>query len=131
MGSSNVENVVATPAVNPAGRAIAGDGFVGGTSPAMSTFESVLPEIAATNIPVLLVGECGTGKQMFAHRIHQLSHRSSERLIKISCAAARAESLAAELGLEPGNRDDGYDEVAGNGVFHRIREHAPLCRGSF
>ena len=86
MGSSNVENVVATPAVKLAGRDIGGDGFVGGTSPAMSTLESVLPEIAATNIPVLLVGECGTGKQMFAHRIHQLSHRSSERLIKISCA---------------------------------------------
>src|SRR6266478_3380045 len=99
---SNVENVVATPAVNVAGRGIGGDGFVGGTSPAMSTLESVISEIATTNIPVLLVGECGTGKQMFAHRIHQLSQRSSERLIKISCAAARAESLATELGLEPG-----------------------------
>src|ERR1700745_845414 len=117
MGSSNVENVVATPAVKLAGRDIAGDGFVGGTSPAMSTLEGVLLEIATTNIPVLLVGEGGTGNKLFAHRIHQLSHRSSERFMKISCAGARAESLATELGLEPGNRDDGYDEVAGTAFF--------------
>ena len=52
---------------------------MGGTSPAMLTLEAVLSEIAPTNIPVLLVGECGTGKQMFAHRIHQLSERSRSR----------------------------------------------------
>jgi len=128
MGSSNVENGVATPAVKLAGRDIAGGGFVGGTSPAMSTLEGVLLEIATTNIPVLLVGECGTGKQVCAHRIHQLSHRSSERFIKISCAGARAESLATELGLEPGNRDDGCDEVAGTAFFDEISELEPLCQ---
>ena len=66
----------------------------------MLTLEGVLSEIAPTNIPVLLVGECGTGKQMFAHRIHQLSDRSSEPLMKISCAGVRAESFASELGLD-------------------------------
>ena len=65
----------------------------------MLTLEAVLTEIAPTNIPVLLVGECGTGKQMFAHRIHQLSDRS-EPLMKVSCAGMRAESFASELGLD-------------------------------
>ncbi len=128
MRSSNVENVMATPAVKLAGRDIAADGFVRGMSPAMSTLESVLQEIATTNIPVLLVGECGTGKQTFAHRIHLLSNRSSERLIKISCAAARAESLATELGLEPGNREDGHHEVGGTAFFDEISELEPLCQ---
>jgi DNA-binding NtrC family response regulator len=89
---SEVENVVATP-ISEAVRQheACGSGFVGGTSPAMLTLEAVVSEIAHTNIPVLLVGECGTGKQMFAHRIHQLSDRPGP-LMKISCAGMRAES---------------------------------------
>src|ERR1700751_3495652 len=126
MGSSNVENVVATKL---AGRAIAGDGFVGGTSPAMSTLESVLPEIALTNIPVLLVGECGTGKQMFAHRIHQLSARSSEPLMKISCAGVRPESFASELGLDASQEGE-YRPEAGTAFFDEISELDPSCQRS-
>ena len=58
---SDVENVVATP-ISEAVRQheAGGSGFVGGTSPAMLTLEAVISEIAHTNIPVLLVGECGT-----------------------------------------------------------------------
>ena len=98
--SPNVENAIAAP-ITEAARQHEVDGFVGGTSPAMLTLEAVLAEIAHTNIPVLLVGECGTGKQMFAHRIHQLSERS-EPLMKVSCAGMRAESFASELGLDAG-----------------------------
>lgn len=123
-----MEDVAATPGMNVAGRDIDVGGFVGGTSPAMITLESVLTEVAPTNLPVLLVGECGTGKQMFAQRIHRLSHRSSEPLIKISCAAARAESLAAELRLEPGNWEDDYHEGAGTAFFDEISELDPLCQ---
>src|SRR5579863_2889431 len=47
-----------------------GRGFVSGMSPAMRTLESVIIEIASTNIPVLLIGESGTGKEMFAQRVH-------------------------------------------------------------
>ena len=39
----------------------------------MLTLESVIGDIARTNIPVLVVGESGSGKQMFAQRIHLLS----------------------------------------------------------
>src|SRR4029077_8272165 len=95
---SNLENVIAAPIVDMTRRSDAFvSAFVGGTSPAMLTLEGVLSEIAPTNIPVLLVGECGTGKQMFAHRIHQLSARPSEPLMKISCAGVRPESFASEL----------------------------------
>ena len=80
---SDVENVVATPVAEATIQNEGGIGsFVVGTSPAMLTLEAVLSEIAPTNIPVLLVGECGTGKQMFAHRIHSLSDRVSQPLMK-------------------------------------------------
>lgn len=96
----------------------------------MMTLEAVVSEIAATNIPVLLVGESGTGKQMFAYRIHQLSGRSAEPLIKISCAATRGESFLAELGSETSSRRDGERDEAGTAFFDEIGELDPVCQRS-
>jgi two-component system, NtrC family, response regulator AtoC len=124
---SNLENVIAAPidATKP-NDAIA-SAFVAGTSPAMLTLEGVLAEIALTNIPVLLVGECGTGKQIFAHRIHQLSARSSKPLMKISCAGVRAESFANELGLDASQGAE-YQHEAGTAFFDEISELDPSCQ---
>ena len=127
---SNLENGIAAPMVDVtrSNGATAG-AFVGGISPAMLTFESVLSEIALTNIPVLLVGESGTGKQMFAQRIHQLSGRSSEPLMKISCAGVRAESFANELGLDANaGQEREYQHEAGTAFFDEISELDPSCQ---
>ena len=125
--SSNAENAVTTPIAEAARQNEAGiSGFVGGTSPAMLTLEAVLSEIAPTNIPVLLVGESGTGKQMFAHRIHQLSDRP-EPLMKISCAGMRAESFASELGLD-GSQETEYRRDAGTAFFDEISELDAACQ---
>ena len=123
--ASNAENVMTA---TPRQVTFASDGFVGGTSAAISTLESMLSEIAPTNIPVLLVGECGTGKQIFAHRIHQLSERSSEPLRKISCAAVTANAFAAELGLD----ETGHENEAqpGTAFFDEISELDASCQRS-
>src|SRR4029077_7835861 len=124
---SNLENVIAAPIVDMTRRSDAFvSAFVGGTSPAMLTLEGVLSEIAPTNIPVLLVGECGTGKQMFAQRIHQLSERS-EPLIKISCAGMRAESFVSGLGLDTGEESE-YGRNAGTAFFDEISELDAACQ---
>lgn len=106
----------------------AGDnlGFVSGLSPAMLTLESVIGDIARTNIPVLLVGESGSGKQMFAHRIHSLSPRSEEALAKIACASMTPEGIAAELGLNgTGLRTD---SPVGSVLFDEISELDAACQ---
>src|SRR5271154_2616120 len=79
-------------------------GWITGASAAMQTLEGVIAEIAPTDIPVLLVGESGTGKEMFANRIHRLSRRCDEPLVRVSCASTNAEAFSAELGLNPGDR---------------------------
>src|ERR1700751_4141716 len=124
---SDVENVVVTP-ISEALRQheTGGSGFVGGTSPAMLTLEGVVSEIAHTNIPVLLVGECGTGKQMFAHRIHQLSDRRGPWM-KISCAGMRAESFASEIGLDASPESE-YQREAGTAFFDEISELDAACK---
>ena len=84
-------------------------GFVGGMCAAMQTLENVVAEIAPTNIPVLLVGESGAGKEMFARRIHHLSANSDELLVKIACASMNPANFAGELGLN--KSDISEDEV--------------------
>ena len=49
------------------------EGFVYGVSPTMQTVNEMAAEIARTDIPVLIVGESGTGKDAYARFIHRLS----------------------------------------------------------
>jgi len=92
----------------------------------MLTLESVIGDIARTNIPVLLVGESGSGKQMFAHQIHSLSPRCDEPLLKVACASMTPETLAAELGLN-GSRSR-TDGAAGTVLFDEISELDAACQ---
>lgn len=105
-------------------------GFVGGICPAMQTLESVLAEIAPTNIPVLLVGESGTGKAIFAQRLHRLSSRSEEPMVSITCAAMNPALLNAELELDR-NGNAGFRDAQssfGTVFFEEIGELDPGCQ---
>ena len=77
-------------------------GFVA-ESPVMRDILSQIRQIAEFDIPVLLLGESGTGKGIVASMIHELSLRSAERFMKINCAALPSELLESELfGYEAG-----------------------------
>lgn len=53
--------------------------------------------------PILLVGETGVGKELFAHAIHHASHRRLRPLIRLNCAAMPRDLVESELfGYEPG-----------------------------
>jgi DNA-binding NtrC family response regulator len=98
MESGVAENAVLTPRGN-------GDySFVASVSPTMRAIERVIADIAPTDMPVLLVGEAGTGKDVMALRIHQLSRRRTESLLKMSCAGLAPEFFA-ELSNGSGNGD--------------------------
>jgi two-component system, NtrC family, response regulator AtoC len=59
--------------------------------------------LADVDVPVLLLGESGTGKGVVARLIHELSARSSHPFLKVNCAALPAELLESELfGYEAG-----------------------------
>ena len=69
----------------PAGAQASGDVVV--SSPAMEKLYATVDRLAASVIPVLLLGETGTGKEIVARAIHDRGKRSGRPLICVNCAA--------------------------------------------
>jgi two-component system, NtrC family, response regulator AtoC len=106
------------------------EGFVSGISAAMQTIESVVAEIAPTNIPVILIGESGSGKALFARRIHAASQRAAEPLVEIQSAALTSASFASEIGLNPGEHSGNGKGASGTILFDEISELDMNCQRS-
>ncbi|RME02516.1 MAG: sigma-54 factor interaction domain-containing protein, partial [Deltaproteobacteria bacterium] len=95
-----------------------------GRSRVMRRFFALLRRVAELEIPVLLVGETGTGKELAARAIHRLSHRQGGPFLPINCAAVAREIFESELfGHEKGaftsayTRREGAFEAASEGTL--------------
>jgi len=103
-----------------------GRGFQGliGCSPALRNVTEQVRTVAPTNSTVLILGETGTGKELVANAIHNLSERKHRNFVKLSCAAMPAGLLESELfGHERGaftgaiTRTTGRFELADKGTL--------------
>jgi DNA-binding NtrC family response regulator len=68
-----------------------------GHSRVMQDLSARIAQIAATRATVLIYGETGTGKELIAQAIHQLSPRKSERFVKLHCAELSENIIESEL----------------------------------
>jgi formate hydrogenlyase transcriptional activator len=68
-----------------------------GDSPVLKSVLEKVECVASTDATVLVLGETGTGKELIAHAIHNLSSRCERPFIKLNCAAIPFELLESEL----------------------------------
>lgn len=109
-----------------------------GQSPVICRARVLAARFARSEAPVLIVGETGTGKEMFAQGIHVLSARSQAPFISINCASLSEHLLESELfGYEEGaftsarrGGKAGLFEVADRGTvfLDEIGEMAPAVQ---
>ena len=76
---------------------VSSDNFFVGISPIMRKLRAQAVLLAEANVPVLILGESGSGKETTARLIHKLSVRSGFEFAKVNCAALPADLLEREL----------------------------------
>src|SRR6201999_2947244 len=96
-----------------------------GRSPAMREIFGLVEKIAPTDATVLIEGETGTGKDMIARTLHQLSPRADKPFIVVDCGAVAGTLIESELfGHEKGAftgasaaRQGAFELAAGGTIF--------------
>ncbi|RJR27493.1 MAG: sigma-54-dependent Fis family transcriptional regulator [Candidatus Latescibacterota bacterium] len=75
-----------------------------GNHPEMLSIMETVTRVAPTNARVLIMGENGTGKELVARKLHELSKRAGEPFVEVNCAAIPEELIESELfGHEKGS----------------------------
>jgi len=100
------------------------DFFFLAASPVMKQIRAQVALIAKVDVPVLLLGESGVGKEILARLIHKMSIRSHRPMLKVNCAALPTDLLESELfGYEAGaftganKAKPGKFEIAHRGIL--------------
>jgi two-component system, NtrC family, response regulator AtoC len=100
--------------------------FVASVSPAMVTLEAAATEIAGTNIPILVLGEIGTGKELFARRIHDQSAHRAGPFARIACASVTSDRFLDEPGLREALQANGAS--SGTLLLDEVSELDAACQ---
>jgi two-component system response regulator AtoC len=90
-----------------------------GQTPQMAAAREKLERVAETTVPVLLQGESGTGKDIFARLLHSSSNRSKNALVKVACPAIPHTLIESEL--------FGYEKGAFTGAYATKRGRVELA----
>lgn len=78
-------------------KAVEGSPDIVGVTPSMQRVKKLIDRIAPTDSNVLILGETGTGKELVARRIHELSRRSQMPFVAVNCGALPENLVESEL----------------------------------
>jgi Nif-specific regulatory protein len=90
-------------------------------SPTMAQVLELMREVAASDTTVLVTGETGTGKEVLARQLHQLSHRARGPFIAVNCGALPSQLIESEL--------FGHERGAFTGADRRVPGKVELAHG--
>ncbi|TXC89513.1 AAA family ATPase [Metabacillus litoralis] len=97
-----------------------------GKSKVMKETKKIAFQLAKTEAPILIYGENGTGKELFAHAIHQASSRINSPFVAINCSALSEDLLESELfgyeegaftGAKKGGKKGVFEQSDGGTIF--------------
>ncbi|MBI1749137.1 MAG: sigma-54-dependent Fis family transcriptional regulator [Acidobacteria bacterium] len=110
----NVAKAQQVAAGAEAGRNGLGPDVLFGCTDEMLRIRRTVERVAAIRVPVLLEGERGSGKEILANYLHQVSPWNEQPLVKVNCAAIPGSLLESELfGYEKGSFTGAYNSRAG------------------
>jgi two-component system, NtrC family, response regulator AtoC len=104
------------PEPAPAGKRV----FFSAT-PSMRVLQNVVNQVGWSDVPVLIQGETGVGKEIFARELHAQSPRAKKPFLKLNCAALPSELVESEL--------FGYERGAFTGAFQKKPGYFELANG--
>ncbi len=78
-------------------KAVEGNPDIVGVTPSMQRVKKLIERIAPTDSAVLILGETGTGKELVARRVHDLSLRANMPFVAVNCGALPANLVESEL----------------------------------
>src|ERR1700680_4411049 len=89
------------------------DGIIG-QSPVLKAVLTLARKMAASDTPVLILGEVGSGKESVARAMHRISSRRNDSFVKVNCATTADGGLENELcGREKGKSDNVASQTTG------------------
>lgn len=97
-----------------------------GNSPAITAVRDSTQPMLKTRTPVLILGETGTGKELFAHAIHQASPRRQRPFVRVNCASIPDNLVESELfgfeegafsGAKKGGKPGKFELAHGGSIF--------------
>ena len=96
-----------------------------GNSVAINQVKEFIQKVAATDARVLITGSNGTGKELVARQLHELSSRAASNFVEVNCAAIPSELIESELfGHEKGafttaikQRKGKFEQADGGTIF--------------
>ena len=75
-----------------------------GNSEALNHIRAMIDKVAVSDARILVTGPNGSGKELVAHQLHELSHRKDNAFVEVNCAAIPSELIESELfGHEKGS----------------------------
>jgi DNA-binding NtrC family response regulator len=92
-----------------------------GQSPGLRALKETIAQVAQLDCTVLVLGETGTGKELVARTLHELSPRRDHRYIAVNCGAFSEELIANEL--------FGHEKEAFTGAGHEKKGLIEVARG--
>ena len=93
---------------------VTGDSAIIGASPAIVALHGTIERLAETDLPVLILGDSGTGKEVAAQALHYQGSRAEHPFIAVNCAALTETLLESELfGHEKGAFTDAHQMQKG------------------